>query len=193
MKNAKLQFVILRWLYIFIQKKITNHKPMLYNYYTLYDIPLTVQVDATVLKRKYYQLSKLYHPDYYDVSTSKLTKAENLELSARVNEGYTLLQNPTATLGYVLRLVGAVLPNEKYVLSPDFLMEVMELNETIDTATTAVINTLNEELAAVIQPLIKKNVTELGQVELTQLKDYYYKNKYLNRLLQRTEGVSHFE
>jgi molecular chaperone HscB len=163
------------------------------NYFELYDLPIHCAVDKSLLKRTYYLLSKKYHPDFFEESTT-LTEAENLTISAKVNEGYTLLQKPHQTLGYILHLKNIVQKEEKYQLPTTFLMEVMELNETLNSEDTAAINDLMQQIEQPVQALLQlPNMENVTQEEWQQLKDYYYKWKYLDRLLQRANGVNEFD
>jgi molecular chaperone HscB len=156
------------------------------NYFDLYDFQEQFVIDQVALKKKYYSLSKQYHPDF----TGAENEAENLLISAAVNNGYTLFQNVDATMGYLLKLKGVVVEEEKYALSPDFLMEVMDLNEDVDEKTIPAIHTLENELYNEIKKTVEeKAIQDFTKADYDLIKDYYYKKKYLNRLLQRAKGV----
>jgi molecular chaperone HscB len=163
------------------------------NYFELYQIPVHCAVDKSLLKRTYYILSKKYHPDFFDENTN-LTEAENLIISAKVNEGYALLQKPHRTLGYILQLKNIVQKDEKYQLPNSFLMEVMELNETLSTEDTAAINDLMAQIEQPVYSLLQlPNMENLSEQQWLQLKEYYYKWKYLDRLMQRANGINEFD
>ncbi len=156
------------------------------NYFDLYGLPEQFLIDQVVLKKKYYSLSRQYHPDF----TRAEDDAENLVISAAVNNAYTLFQNADTTMGYLLKLKGVVIDEEKYALSPDFLMEVMDLNETIDENTITAIQALETDLYTTVKKIIEeKPIQDFTKADYDLVKDYYYKKKYLNRLLQRTKGV----
>ncbi len=163
------------------------------NYFELYELPISFAIDQTVLRKKYYQLSKKYHPDFYN-STSTITEAENLAMSSLVNKAYTLLQNKQATIAYVLTILGHLTDDEKYQLSPDFLMEVMELNENMDEDSAAKISALKLELEGSVNPLLNQpDISLLTDVDFKAIKEYYYKIKYLDRLSERSKGVEWFD
>jgi molecular chaperone HscB len=92
-------------------------------------------------------------------------------------------------------LKGLLEEEEKYQLPPDFLMEMMELNEQMmdakmgdDAETTA---KLKQTIAGVedeIYQPVKSIVAgyEEGKTtneDLLKVKEYYYKKKYLSRIL----------
>jgi molecular chaperone HscB len=163
------------------------------NYFELFDLPVSFSIDQVLLKKKFYQLSKNYHPDFYEKNDT-ISEEENLQMSSKVNEGYVLLQNKYAIIGYVLKLKGFVQEEEKYNLAPSFLMEVMELNEDLNDTSIIQINKLSEEIALPISTLLSmENLDDLSVEDWGKIKEYYYQKKYLNRLQQRVNGVTAFE
>src|ERR1044072_6982503 len=106
------------------------------DYFALYGISPTLSPDATDLRRKYYDLSRRYHPDRYSAGDSS-AQTEALRMASQVNEGYRILGDENALLGYVLQYVGVLQPEEHYKLPPEFLMEMMELNEAVGNVAMA--------------------------------------------------------
>jgi molecular chaperone HscB len=163
------------------------------NYFELFELPIKFTTDKSLLKKKYYQLSKKYHPDFFDIING-ISELENLQLSSTVNEGYKILQNEYATLGYILKLKGLIQDEEKYNLSPSFLMEVMELNEDLQETSLPQLNALgNEIIAPVAHLFVMEEIEAINKEEWEKIKEYYYQQKYLNRLQQRINGVTEFE
>ncbi|KAJ5864280.1 Heat shock cognate protein B C-terminal oligomerization [Penicillium soppii] len=86
------------------------------------------------LKREFLQLQGLVHPDKFPNGTQK-QHAEGL--SARINEAYRTLLDPLQRAQYILREwhgidVTAEDAATKHALDPETLMEVMEVQETIE-------------------------------------------------------------
>ncbi|KAJ5348128.1 Heat shock cognate protein B C-terminal oligomerization [Penicillium brevicompactum] len=86
------------------------------------------------LKREFLQLQGLVHPDKYPNGVEK-QHAEGL--SARINEAYRTLVDPLQRAQYILREwhgidVTAEDAATKHALDPETLMEVMEVQETIE-------------------------------------------------------------
>jgi molecular chaperone HscB len=84
-------------------------------------------------------------------------------------------------------LKGLLEEEEKYQLSPDFLMEVMELNELreeCDTdSITATIDQLQKQIYEPVEAIItnyQEGITT--EKELLQVKEYYFKKKYLDKI-----------
>lgn len=91
-------------------------------------------ISTADLKREFLQLQGLVHPDKYPNGTEK-QHAEGL--SARINEAYRTLIDPLQRAQYILREwhgidVTAEDGATKHALDPETLLEVMEVQETIE-------------------------------------------------------------
>jgi molecular chaperone HscB len=102
-------------------------------YFELFELPVRLKVDKAALTKKYFELQKKYHPDFFS-NASEEEQAEVLEKSSLVNKAYKTFQNADETIKYVLMQKGLLEEEEKYQLPPDFLMEMLELNEGISDA-----------------------------------------------------------
>ena len=94
------------------------------NYFELYEIPVSFKVDEATLKRKFYDLSKRFHPDFY-INEPAEKQQEILDLSTLNNKAWQVLSNPLKRIEYVLELKGVMAEEGQYQLPPDFLMEMM--------------------------------------------------------------------
>jgi molecular chaperone HscB len=98
----------------------------------------------------------------------------------------------------VLQLKGLLEEEEKFQLPPDFLMEVMEINEALmDPEEAAIpelskrIDSLQQEIYEPVEPVIEnyqEGVT--SEKELLQVKAWYYKKKYLDRIRRQLAGMA---
>ena len=95
------------------------------DYFELFNIPLSLFVDASSIKKRFYELSRKYHPDFFS-NTSEEEQSEALEMSAMLNKALKVFSTPEETIKYVLQLKGLLEAEEKYQLPPDFLMDVMD-------------------------------------------------------------------
>ena len=86
---------------------------------------------------------KNIHPDFFTQAT-EYEQAEALETSSQINKALKTLKNEDETIKYVLQLKGVLEEEEKYQLPPDFLMEVMELNENLSVNSTEHINSFEK-------------------------------------------------
>lgn len=161
------------------------------NYFALFGIPVQLQVDKKDLPRKYFELSKKYHPDYF-INEHPDKQEEALEVSAQLNKAFKTLQDPDATINYVLKLKNLLEEEEKYELPKDFLMEVLEINEQLMDLdddpdvlqnVTRSLQTLEKSIYDPVKNIIENySEGETTEQELLQVKEYYYKKKYLQRI-----------
>ena len=91
--------------------------------------------DQGLLKKKYYALSRQYHPDFY-VQQGEIARLEAEEKLQEINKAYATLSNPVKTIAYLLRETIGLPEDEKIALPPHFLMEMMELNEAMQEAAS---------------------------------------------------------
>jgi molecular chaperone HscB len=159
------------------------------NYYNLFEIPNTPVVDKLVIAKKYVELQKQYHPDFYTTNTEN-AQDEALEISAQINKAYNIFKKEDKTLEYFLQQNNVIIVDEKYNLPPDFLMEMMELNELIDEnkQSDEEINNFKQTIELQAKPYLThdENIKN-DEKAMQQLKLYYYKKKYLHRILERLE------
>ena len=161
------------------------------NYFEIFGLPIQLKVDKTELPKKFFELSRKFHPDFYANSTPSEQQTA-LEITANLNKAFKIFQNPDDTIKYVLQLKGLLEEEEKYQLPPDFLMEVLEINEQLMDAgddpelkvnLQSVIDNLQSEIYDPVKEIVE-HYTEgvTTENELLQVKEYYYKKKYLNRI-----------
>ena len=159
------------------------------NYYELFEFPISPVVDKTGISKKYFELQKKFHPDFYTNETEE-DKENALAQSAAINKGFTIFSNKEKTLEYFLQLKGIIITDEKYNLPPDFLMEMMELNEGFEEEANieAKIASYEQELLLDVDSLLNtENPESLNESDSEKLKAYYYKKKYLKRILERLD------
>ncbi len=164
------------------------------NYFELFEIPVSLKPDEKTVRKKFYELSRAYHPDFY-TNASEPEQAKVLEQSSLVNKAYKTFQNGDDTIKYVLQQKGLLEEEEKYELPPAFLMEMLDLSEQMTdakadenaSALSSVHTTIDDIQKEIYEPV--KRIIEHYQEgvttekELLQVKEYYYKKKYLTRIL----------
>lgn len=166
------------------------------NYFELYEIPVSLQVDKKYVQDKYFELQKKYHPDFFS-NESDEEQADVLEKSSMINKAYKTFQNDDETIKYVLQVKGLLEEEEKYELPSAFLAEMMEINEALmevdDSSleeTETKINQLEKHLYDEVQVIMEYyNEDNTTNEQLLQVKDYYFKKKYLKRILERLDGM----
>ena len=161
------------------------------NYFELFGLPAAPSVDKTLLAKKYFELQKESHPDFFTQGT-EAEQEDAVERSASINKAFNIFQNEEKTIEYFLQTVDMFETGEKYSLPPDFLMEMMEINEALTEGDMdAVVKQVKEYETALLEevkPVIAGyDPAHTSQEHLLKLKEYYYKKKYLKRILDRLD------
>jgi molecular chaperone HscB len=165
------------------------------NYFEWFGLPISFNPDQAVVKRKFYELSKKYHPDFY-INQPVEVQDEMLENATVTNKAYQTLSKPQLFLPYVLSLKGLLQDGEQVQLPPDFLLEMMEINEAlmelefdVDTQKLAALETEVTQLETAISDEFEQyalnfeSLPDENQAEnLEKIKDAYFRQKYVLRI-----------
>jgi len=99
------------------------------DYFDIFELPRKFNIHENELRRKYLQMSRETHPDYYIGANPELV-IEMEEKAALLNTAYRTLKDELLRIRHLLVLDEIDL--EKQALPNAFLMEVMDLNELIE-------------------------------------------------------------
>jgi molecular chaperone HscB len=104
------------------------------DYFAFLGLPRKLQFDAADLERRFRELSRQFHPDYFYNATAAERRA-SLERSSYLNDAYRALKNPVTRLQYLLEVegLGTKSPADASKAVPPALLEqVFALNEELD-------------------------------------------------------------
>ena len=165
------------------------------NYFQLFNIEASFDVDLNDLSQTYQTLQKAVHPDRFAHASSQ-EQLLAVQKSAEINDAYQTLKQPLKRAEYILTLRGVDMPNEQQSFSDTgFLMQQMELREMLGEvkfADDVAFNHAQQILAQEYQQLIDvmqqqihaNNTAEnaLACDNLRKLKFYQKLNIELERL-----------
>lgn len=168
------------------------------DFFQLYDLPLSFHPAQDVVKKRYYALSKKFHPDFFATASAD-QQAEAMEMSTANNKAYNILSSSNRTLKYVLEHYGLLPEGEHYTLPQDFLMEMMDINEALmdlqfepDQERVAQLHkdiaNLEESLEGELTSLttgFEDFQEDQQMVKLMKIKDLYFRMKYLARIKEK--------
>lgn len=165
------------------------------NYFEFYGMPVSFLVDQEMVKKKFLELSRKYHPDFF-VNEGQEKQEEVLELSTLNTKAFQTLSDFDARMKYILEMKNEIYEGERYELSPGFLMEMMAINEGLmdlrEKAAEDKIVAFRLEMADLFTELYSEVKNEIENYEdipeqepaLKKIKAYYYRKKYLLRIKQ---------
>jgi molecular chaperone HscB len=104
------------------------------DYFSFLGLPRRLVVDQGQLERRFRDLSRQFHPDYF-YNASPAERLASLERSSYLNDAYRALRNPISRIEHLLAIEG--LPSAKSEegtakVPPSLLEEVFALNEELD-------------------------------------------------------------
>ena len=104
------------------------------DYFTFFGLPRRLAVDAADLERRFRELSRKFHPDYF-YNAPPTERLASLERSSYLNDAYRALRNPVARIEHLLAIEGLPSPTSEggtNKVPPALLEEVFALNEELD-------------------------------------------------------------
>jgi molecular chaperone HscB len=105
------------------------------NHFEIFGLPVGFALDRGLLAERFRALQTAVHPDRF-ARASDQERRLSMQASTRVNEGYQVLKDPLQRALYLLSLHADPGP-DAVPQDPDFLMEQMELRETLADARGA--------------------------------------------------------
>jgi molecular chaperone HscB len=104
------------------------------DYFTFFGLPRQLTIDAQDLERRFREMSRKFHPDYY-YNAPPAERLASLERSSYLNDAYRALKNPVSRIEHLLAIEG--MPQAKpdgsaAKVPPGLLEEVFALNEELD-------------------------------------------------------------
>lgn len=101
------------------------------DYFTCLGFPRRLSVDLQQLETKFYQLSRAFHPDFYQAK-SQQEQAISLSNAATLNTAYRTLRDPVQRAEYLLDLEAGSVKDIRTSPPGDLFEQILELQETLD-------------------------------------------------------------
>lgn len=155
------------------------------NPFDIFDIGIELNPDLKDLRKKYIELQQSSHVDH----------GGDEQDSEEINTAYEILKNRDKRISYVINNLLKINLKD-FPLSPNFLMEMMELNDLIsDTGSKEEAKKSLSELGTnlnlefiEIDKSVKRSGIELNENRLAII-DWYQRFKYFDRLRKNFEGI----
>jgi molecular chaperone HscB len=106
------------------------------DYFTFFGLARKLQIDAGALQKRFYELSKQWHPDRFSRSPVE-EQTQALEATSILNDGYRTLKDPVKRAEYLLAQEGFPIGEQRSKnVPPELLEEVFELNMLLEELRT---------------------------------------------------------
>lgn len=110
------------------------------DYFAFLGLPRRLRIDAHDLERRFRELSRRFHPDFY-YNASPVERLASLERTSYLNDAYRTLRHPASRVEHLLAIEGLASPRADgaatgatpaATVPPALLEEVFALNEELD-------------------------------------------------------------
>ncbi len=185
------------------------------DYFALLGVPRKLNLDVNELERRFRDLSRQFHPDYFYNATTAERRA-SLERSSYLNDAYRTLKNPVSRLDYLLKVEGLAAGasesggDSRAAVPSSLLEEVFALNEELDDiralrSSGASGDEISARLGRAREPIERKrdeherDLQELSarwdasgdRRVLEALRERVLERNYINNLLATIEREAH--
>ncbi|KAI4498701.1 hypothetical protein M0802_006168 [Mischocyttarus mexicanus] len=149
------------------------------NYFDILGVKLDYNVNNVEVHDKYRQLQKMLHPDRFGNRMERERRISE-SLSSLLNKAYSTLTHPLKRGLYILQLKGISIPEGTTSVNPEFLMEIMEKNEEVESALNdkEKVVRLMEENKTMLHKLSKKVADSFRNNNLEDAKEVLVQMKY---------------
>ncbi|HET9846295.1 MAG TPA: Fe-S protein assembly co-chaperone HscB [Nitrospira sp.] len=106
------------------------------DYFTCLGFPRRLTIDLGTLEAKFYELSRAFHPDFYQTK-SETEQAISLSNAATLNTAYRTLRDPIQRAEYLLDLEAGSVKEIRSSPPADLFEEILELQDTLEEFRTS--------------------------------------------------------
>lgn len=101
------------------------------DYFTCLGFPRRLTIDPQELEAKFYELSRAFHPDFYQ-NKSETEQAISLSNAATLNTAYRTLRDPIQRAEYLVDLEAGSVKEIRMSPPADLFEEILGLQETLE-------------------------------------------------------------
>ena len=106
------------------------------DYFTCLGLPRLLTIDASHLENKFYEMSRSFHPDFYQTKTDT-ERSISLENSALLNAAYRTLKDPIQRAEYLVRLEAGAVKEIRNQPPADLFEEILSLQDDLEAFRAA--------------------------------------------------------
>ena len=169
------------------------------NYFELFEIPVSYEVDLGQVQQRYRELQKAVHPDKY-ASAGAQERRISMQQTSLINQALHTLKHPVERAVYLLQLTGVDFSmDNQTTMDAAFLMEQMEMREKLETVrelddplaeldqmTTAVRDNM-DSMAAEFSQAYKSGELDQAREAVRKLQFLYKAKKEIDELAANIE------
>ena len=163
-------------------------------FFTLFELPVSFQIDSDLLHRRYQELQKAVHPDHH-ATGSESEKLLAIQKASEVNDAYETLKQPLTRAEYMVAEHGFDVRHEQATIRDGmFLMQQMELREELEEIGSADdVETAFDDFFDDVKRLIAEYTQDFeslfGQEDYTAAADAVRKLRFIYKLKEEAQQL----
>jgi molecular chaperone HscB len=176
-----------------MQEEDQDQEPRVSDHFELFGIPRRYALDPKELQQSYRNLMAKYHPDRRNQQSMGHhgNDDDDGDMDAsQITNAYQILREPHTRATYLLELLGHPIEetaNTASLIRPEFLLQVMEWRETIDSLDPS---SGDHDDMEVLEDLLSQTKDEIQGV-MSQLDEAFQKQD-LNRAMQLSAQLQYW-
>jgi molecular chaperone HscB len=167
------------------------------DYFALFGIERRLDLDAVSLQKKFYELSRQYHPDRFATQPPS-EQQYALDFTAMLNDGWRVLRDPLRRAEYVLKQEGFDIGEQRTKdVPPELLEEVFELNMMLESApdreelleARRKFDTMRSDIDAELEQLFRRYDESGDRTVLATVRAALNRRRYIQNLMRDVESA----
>ena len=160
------------------------------NFFELFDLTPSFDVDLSQLTTRYRALQRQYHPDQLQAQSNSDQALAQLSQSARVNEAYDTLRIAAKRAAYLLELNKQAIALEQSIGDIDFLQNALEVREQLDEVDSPeALEGLRTEINQWIQALSNEFRIDYAEEDWAEARDTCRKLAFMQKILNDIDSA----
>ena len=164
------------------------------NYFSLFSLQVSFEVDSIVLTENYRSLLQAMHPDRFAAASAQ-EKRFSMQAASHINQAHQVLGSDLKRANYLLSLNNIDIDSETDTkVDPMFLMSQIEYRERLENVEESndpfvALDGLREALIDDISGLKNDVSTQFSNKDFTAVRDTVRKWQFLDKLKQEINDV----
>ena len=165
------------------------------NFFELFELPVSYDVDLKKIQQHYMALQKQVHPDRFASGTDQ-EKLLSMQQTSWINEAQATLKDPVLRATYLLKLKGAnVDPGSETTMDAEFLMQQLEMRERLENIRNendplAVLDSISKELKSSTDDMMKSFSQSYEDDKIDDAREWIRKLQFMQKAKKEINALA---
>jgi len=159
------------------------------NFFELFGLPVTYDVDLNQIQKLYMALQKQVHPDKF-VGGSDQDKRLSMQQTSWINEAQATLKDPVLRAHYLLQLKGADENNDTATtMDAAFLMQQLEMRERLENIKDEGVDSLANEIKSSTKLMMDEFSRSYHDEQFDDAREWIRKLQFLQKAAKQINAL----